>query len=439
MSASSERARVDYVPGEAWCVASGRVVLVCERDLAPDRAAALHAASASIHTVAALRALLESEQTALTGLLDLDDHRALLRRHGVPASVDDAQLDDRFGADWSIDETGASLSVEAGDLGALAAGTLPLDGGVVRVSAVRVHPRPADATTDATVIVPAAASRAAEEGQGERLGAFGQTLPPSAPAEVHVDPDDDGSVDSGLIDSVPGFIKPAVDLHASTTAPPSAAPTAPSVPPVPSVPSVPSLPSAPTAAATAAGEVGDHDGMTVTADQARGLREDRARQDVADPPATGPLVLSTLCLEGHVNAPGSVQCARCGAQIDGRTAAQRARPEVAVAVLPSGERIPLGRGVVIGRRPRSRRVENGRVPRLVTVDSPGEDVSRSHVELRVEDWNLVAVDLSSTNGTLLLREGAAPQRLRPEASTILQLGDRLDLGDAQVVAIEAAP
>ena len=79
------------------------------------------------------------------------------------------------------------------------------------------------------------------------------------------------------------------------------------------------------------------------------------------------------------------------------------------------------------------------MPRLVTVDSPSEDISRSHVELRVEDWNLVAIDLSSTNGTLLLREGAAPQRLRPEASTILQLGDRLDLGDAQVVTIESAP
>src|SRR5690606_827427 len=120
------------------------------------------------------------------------------------------------------------------------------------------------------------------------------------------------------------------------------------------------------------------------------------------------------------------------------SAAQRRRPEVAVAVLPSGERVPLGRGVVLGRRPRSRRVEDGRVPRLVTVESPSEDISRSHLELRVDDWNLVAVDPSSTNGTLLLREGSAPQRLRPEAATILQLGDRLDLGDGVVVAIEPA-
>ena len=59
--------------------------------------------------------------------------------------------------------------------------------------------------------------------------------------------------------------------------------------------------------------------------------------------------------------------------------------------------------------------------------------------LRIDDWNLIAMDLGSTNGTLLLRDGAAPQRLRPEASTILQLGDRLDLGEGVVVTIEAAP
>ncbi|MCR8672003.1 FHA domain-containing protein, partial [Agrococcus sp. HG114] len=193
---------------------------------------------------------------------------------------------------------------------------------------------------------------------------------------------------------------------------------------------------------------GDHDGMTITAEQARRMQEEHDLAGVAaagqaapaqhGAPATGPLVLSTLCERGHVNAPGTLECVVCGAAVDDRTAAQRRRPEFAVAALATGERIPLGRGVVIGRRPRSRRVEDGRVPRLVTVESPSEDISRSHLELRVDDWNLVAVDLSSTNGTLLLREGAAPQRLRPEAATILQLGDRLDLGDGVVVTIEPA-
>src|SRR5690606_23265118 len=104
-------------------------------------------------------------------------------------------------------------------------------------------------------------------------------------------------------------------------------------------------------AASADAVLGDHDGMTVTADRARELQAAHAQREPATPPATGPLVLSAVCPDGHVNAPGTPQCGQCGAAIDEGSAAQRRRPEVAVAVLSSGERVPLGRGVVIGRRP----------------------------------------------------------------------------------------
>ncbi|WP_306232990.1 FHA domain-containing protein [Agrococcus beijingensis] len=468
-------ARIEYAPGEAWCVAAGRTVLVCERDLTPARARALHATIAAVASTDALREVLDGEPSALIGLVDLSDGRVLLRRHGVPATADGSGLPDRFGADWSLDEISADGSVAAGGLGSLDGETLPFEGGVVRVSAVRVAPGRADASTPSPAPVPVSEMPAEEP----RFGTFGQTLPPAAAADARaaasapgadVSPElvptvpepepvavtrpvaveralestpgvsDTGSPIGGLIDSVPGFIKPAADvreLQPEAPVAPAASPPAPEPAP-------------------AAGDFGDHDGLTITAEQARRLHAERAQRAGAQPPeeqdaaptaaaptaaapATGPLVLSTLCPNGHVNAPGTTTCIRCGSAIDEGSAAQRRRPEVAVAVLVSGERIPLGRGVVIGRRPRSRRVEDGRVPRLITVDSPGEDISRSHLELRVDDWNLVAVDLSSTNGTLLLREGSAPQRLRPEASTILQLGDRLDLGDGQVVTIESAP
>lgn len=497
-------ARIEYAPGEAWCIATDRVVLVCERDLTPARARALHEAAAEVESTAALQELVATEATALIALVDLDGARALLRRHGVPATAGDAPLPDRFGEAWSVDETSAEQSIDAGGLGALTGDLLPLEGGVARVAAVRVAPRPVDASADVVQDALVASDAAAPA-----MGAFGQTLPPAAAAEARApradavpapeaapdaelepapeavpepepvpeptpdpepvpeatpgpqptpepapasapasDPAPDPAADpepattssnpiGSLIDSVPGFIKPAVDVRAFGESAP-----APQAVPEPVAPAAPEPPtaSAPAPAVPAVAEPagGDHDGMTITADRARELLAERQAQEPAGPPATGPLVLSTLCPSGHVNAPGSAQCFQCGARIDEGSTGQRRRPEVAVAVLPSGDRVPLGRGVIIGRRPRSRRVEDGRVPRLVTVESPSEDISRSHLELRVEDWNLVAVDLSSTNGTLLLREGSAPQRLRPEASTILQLGDRLDLGDGVVVVIEPA-
>ncbi|WP_026374181.1 FHA domain-containing protein [Agrococcus lahaulensis] len=484
-------ARLEYAPGEAWCVAAGAAVVVCERDLPPVRARALYDAVATVGGAEALRRILELEPTALIGLVDTPGARVLLRRHGVPATADDAALPDRFGADWALDETAPDAVVDAGGLAALAGQTLPLEGGVARVAAVRIAPGSADAERE-----PAAPAPVAETPDDARFGAFGQTLPPRAvaaeraepeagtapaaePAEPSApaapvapsapavepgaptgpsapaarEPEHEGPI-GGLIDSVPGFIKPAVDVSEIAPAPRAAAASreAAEAPPRPGGADAPALathsvPHAqPAASAPAALEAGDHDGMTITAEQARRLQAERAAAaqppaapaQPVGPPATGPLVLSTLCASGHVNAPGTTACIVCGAPVDDRSAAQRRRPEVAVAALPSGERVPLGRGVVLGRRPRSRRVEDGRVPRLVTVESPSEDISRSHLELRVDDWNLVAVDLSSTNGTLLLREGSAPQRLRPEAATILQLGDRLDLGDGVVVAIEPA-
>jgi pSer/pThr/pTyr-binding forkhead associated (FHA) protein len=97
----------------------------------------------------------------------------------------------------------------------------------------------------------------------------------------------------------------------------------------------------------------------------------------------------------------------------------------------------LDRTVVIGRRPRSTRVSGTDLPHLVAVDSPQQDISRSHVELRVEGESIVATDLRTTNGTTLLRAGSEPMRLHPGEGSVVVPGDVLDLGDGITVAIEA--
>ena len=56
----SMSARIEYAPGEAWCIAVGRVVLVCERDLPAVRARALHDAAGVVDSVEALRTVLET-------------------------------------------------------------------------------------------------------------------------------------------------------------------------------------------------------------------------------------------------------------------------------------------------------------------------------------------------------------------------------------------
>ena len=107
--------------------------------------------------------------------------------------------------------------------------------------------------------------------------------------------------------------------------------------------------------------------------------------------------------------------------------------------MSTGQVVPLDRTVVIGRRPRSTRASGATLPHLIAVDSPQQDISRSHLEIRPEGDSVVVVDLHTTNGSTLLRPGADPVRLHPGEHTIVISGDTVDLGDGVTVLFEELP
>ncbi|WP_106816246.1 FHA domain-containing protein [Microbacterium timonense] len=160
------------------------------------------------------------------------------------------------------------------------------------------------------------------------------------------------------------------------------------------------------AAGAPAGLTGDHDGATISLAQARALRDAAAQTGAGE--ASAPL---DSLAPPRPPAPGRLR-------------------------VSTGQVITLDRTVVIGRRPRSTRVSGTDLPHLVAVDSPQQDISRSHVELRVEGESIVATDLHTTNGTTLLRAGADPVRLHPGEGTVVVPGDILDLGDGITVVVE---
>ncbi|GGH42250.1 FHA domain-containing protein [Microbacterium album] len=153
---------------------------------------------------------------------------------------------------------------------------------------------------------------------------------------------------------------------------------------------------------------GDHDGETISAEQLAALQARLAGGEFGQHPA--PAVPPLPVAE-----------------------APRAVPTL---VLSTGERIALDRGAIVGRRPRAVRA-NGALPHLVTVPSPNQDISRSHVEIRVEGRDVMVVDLNTMNGTRLLRVGAEPVRLHPGVSTLVVRGDRLDIGEDVILSFEA--
>ncbi|MBN9186022.1 MAG: FHA domain-containing protein, partial [Microbacterium sp.] len=153
-------------------------------------------------------------------------------------------------------------------------------------------------------------------------------------------------------------------------------------------------------------ERGDHDGETISVARARALRDAAgAATDLGDADSVPPLA------PPRPAAPGRL-------------------------LLSTGQLVPLDRTVVIGRRPRSTRVTGTDLPHLIAVASPEQDISRSHIEVRVEGDSILVTDLNTTNGTTLRRLGTDPVRIHPGERTVVVPGDVLDLGDGVTVTVE---
>ena len=171
----------------------------------------------------------------------------------------------------------------------------------------------------------------------------------------------------------------------------------------------------------------DHDGQTVmSGDLQRDLAP--AAAPLESRPPTGPMVLARLCLHGHANPPSRSQCSECGAVLNSEPR-EVGRPRLGTMHISSGESVELDHSLIIGRQPSVSRVMGGAMPRLVQVKSGNDDISRSHVEVRLDGWDVLLVDLKATNGTVLVREGQAPRRLSQGEQAILLNGDIAELGD----------
>lgn len=191
---------------------------------------------------------------------------------------------------------------------------------------------------------------------------------------------------------------------------------------------------------------GDHDGMTTLPQRARELRDyarhvnsepDESSQSAsvqvspsaqASPAAVGPQVLAVLCEQGHPNATHASSCRVCSSPL-GSTAVTVPRPSLGRIVLSTGEEVALEQDIIIGRRPRSSAGAGRQPARLVIVPSPRKQISRSHCELRIDDWDVRLHDLGSNNGTYLTRPGQAPVRLDENVPTVLKPGDVVELGE----------
>lgn len=151
-------------------------------------------------------------------------------------------------------------------------------------------------------------------------------------------------------------------------------------------------------------------------------------------PPAGPTVQALVCPHGHPNPPDAARCRDCGTAITDRRTRTVGQPVLAVLRVTDGSEASVDQTVLVGRAP----AERGPGPvRLLTVPSPSHDISRTHLQVSVEGWQVVVTDLHSTNGTLLLDPtGTTRRSLPPGQPVAVELGSVLELAEGVAVTVD---
>ncbi len=178
---------------------------------------------------------------------------------------------------------------------------------------------------------------------------------------------------------------------------------------------------------------GDHDGHTVS------LASLRAQMQKPAPVAgNSPSVHAVHCPLGHLNPTHAGACRVCGAAIDEQEHVSVPRPVLGTLKFADGRVVSVTRPLVIGRSPAAEGQLSGEPPELVVVTSPLKEVSSTHLEVRLEGWQVLVVDRQSTNGTVITPPGRDPQRLRPDEAVPITPGTTVNLADEVEFVFEAS-
>lgn len=187
------------------------------------------------------------------------------------------------------------------------------------------------------------------------------------------------------------------------------------------------------AAPAAEGDV-DHDGMTTYRPEGQPPEEPEASVDHLSH-NTRETVLAVHCPRGHVTPAYTPNCRTCNAPVPPQDPQRMPRPKLGGLILPTGETVPLNRGVVFGRKPAP--MPGGEEwPHLVYLPQDSSYLSRMHLAIELDGWLVMAQDLGARGGTTLKVPGRPPEKLRAGETYVLESGHALDLADVYEIVFE---
>jgi hypothetical protein len=149
-----------------------------------------------------------------------------------------------------------------------------------------------------------------------------------------------------------------------------------------------------------------------------------------------PVVAGVVCARGHLNRPGVLECVRCRTVIPlaARDTVSGTRPSLGVLVVDDGSIYQLDQGYLVGSDPGRDPTVGGGLARPLTL--AGNDVSSSHAEVRLVDWDVAVLDRGSAAGTSVFARGATEWvALKPYETKTIAPGSHVAFGQRVVTFI----
>jgi hypothetical protein len=172
---------------------------------------------------------------------------------------------------------------------------------------------------------------------------------------------------------------------------------------------------------------------TAPAAAAESLPQEGAREG-----ARGTTVEAVICENGHPNPITNGLCRVCGVGLGPQLPKTVPQPTLGLLRFSTAEVVRLDRGILIGRDPADL-VGPDSGKHVIRVPSPRRDVSRLHVEVSLDGWQVLVTDLDSVNGTVAIAPFGQPRRLPPRQPVAIEPGTIISLADEVSFRYEATP
>ena len=154
-----------------------------------------------------------------------------------------------------------------------------------------------------------------------------------------------------------------------------------------------------------------------------------AKDDLAEESRSPRTVGARVCLTcGHPNPPREVRCRSCSTSMadDGGTIRTIPQPTLGILRLSGGRVEPLDMDLLIGRNPTRDPLEPHQ--RAVVHGQGDRSVSRRHINLRLDGWQVVVTNLKADDHTIVESENGEETPLAPGVSRTLEVGDTVRYG-----------